>query len=236
MAADGATSDVDIDDRRTELDNRVRAGLAKVGFHGTSEQLVQFYNENVEDYNEMGALVNYQKLGCHALIAALSELVPNKEARILDVAAGTGFAGKELRRFGYSNVDALEPAEKMVDQAKSENIYNNYIIDTVTPDERTDVEDETYDAICIMGSVLKGHVTLECLPELMRIIKKGGVIVFNVAKKYLEGEHADPQFQNGNHVTVFQKYVENGDWLKWDELEAPYRYSENCTIFRIVLA
>ncbi|XP_072024292.1 methyltransferase-like protein 27 [Amphiura filiformis] len=224
---------VDIDARRAELDNKVRNGLAKIGFNGTSEQLTTFYNENAEDYNEMSFLANYDKLGCHALIASLSELVPKKDARILDVAAGSGLAGKELRRFGYSNIDALEPAEKMLDLAKSENIYKNYIIDTVTPDKRTDIEDDTYDALCIMGAVLKGHVTLKCLPELMRITKSGGVIIFNVAEKYLK---SDPQFQNGNHGTVFQKHVENGDWLKWDELEAPYRYSDNCVIFRIVVA
>ena len=31
----------------------------------------------------------------------------------------------------------------------------------------------TYDAVCIMGSVFYGHISLGCLPEMMRIAKPG---------------------------------------------------------------
>ncbi len=50
----------------------------------------------------MSYLAEYDTLGCRALISALAEWVPNKEARILDVAAGSGFAGKEVRLWNKS--------------------------------------------------------------------------------------------------------------------------------------
>ena len=40
--------------RRTELDNKVREGLVKVAYNGTGKELVEFYNENAEDYEEVG--------------------------------------------------------------------------------------------------------------------------------------------------------------------------------------
>ncbi len=61
----------------------------------------------------------------------------------------------------------------------------------------------------------------------------GGVIVFNIADKYLLD---DPEFQDDKHHAVFQKYTESGQWRQWDHFEAPYRHSDGCVIYRIRLA
>ena len=42
------------DKRRAYLDNKIRVGLVNAGKHGTSQDVVKFYNSNGKDYNEVG--------------------------------------------------------------------------------------------------------------------------------------------------------------------------------------
>ena len=44
---------------------------------------------------QMSNMANYNE-GCYALAEALEQLVPNKDARILDVGAGSGQAGRAV--------------------------------------------------------------------------------------------------------------------------------------------
>ncbi|XP_072016235.1 biotin biosynthesis bifunctional protein BioHC-like [Amphiura filiformis] len=173
------------DQRRLDLDQKIRQEILRLGDEGTPEELRDFYNKHVEEYYELSELHQYS-IGCRALIESLAEVVPDRSLRILDIGAGTGYAGKELRRLGYDNIDALDPAEGLLDIAKSQNIYQKYFLSYIFPDKKTIIEDDSYDAACMAGAVVKGHITMDCLPELMRITKKGGVIIFNIGEHYLK--------------------------------------------------
>ncbi|XP_066266157.1 methyltransferase-like protein 27 isoform X1 [Branchiostoma lanceolatum] len=58
-----------------------------------------------------------------------------RKFRILDVAAGTGLAGEELQKIGFTNMDAVDCSQKMLDEAKAKNIYGRLICDFVGPDQ-----------------------------------------------------------------------------------------------------
>ncbi|XP_072019742.1 methyltransferase-like protein 27 [Amphiura filiformis] len=229
-----AEASIDTDKRRPEIVRRVRTGLTEIGRNGTQEQLIKFYNDNADDYKEAIEMVNYDE-GARALVTALAELLPNKDARILDVAAGSGFVGRELRKQGYDNIDALDPAKNMLDLAKAEGLYRNYIVDSINVNRTNSLKDNIYDGLCIGGTVtlMNGHITVECLPELIRITKKGGIIIFNIADHHRKTPEG---FQDDSLAGMFQAFVDNGEWSKWDTFRAPYRDDEDCTIFRIILS
>ena len=63
----------------------------------------------------------------------------NKSNRILDIGAKTGLCGENLKSYGYSNVDGLEPAEKMLEIAKSKSIYTNYFLEGISETEKTSI-------------------------------------------------------------------------------------------------
>ena len=67
--------------------------------------------------------------------------VSDKNSKILDVGAGTGLSADKLKRFGYTNLDSLEPAENMVEIAKKKGCYVNYFVEGLTDNERSSIQD-----------------------------------------------------------------------------------------------
>ena len=48
---------VKMEERGSYLNAKIREGLSEVGKRGTAEQLVDFYDENAEEYNEVSLTV-----------------------------------------------------------------------------------------------------------------------------------------------------------------------------------
>ena len=51
------------------------------------------------------------------------ELRLPREARILDVACGTGIVAEELRPHGYDNIDGLDPVKGYLATAQDKKLY-----------------------------------------------------------------------------------------------------------------
>ena len=98
--------------------------------------------------------------------------------RILDVAAGTGLGGLFLKENGYGNVDALDMSENMLSQARKKNVYQNYYV--MRLGGPLDIPTATFDALIAVGVFTAGHAGPECLDELLRITRPGGVFVFSI--------------------------------------------------------
>ena len=64
-------------------------------------------------------------------------LLSDKNARILDVGAGTGLVGEYLKKRGFCNLDALEPSLGMLEVAKTKNVYKNLHSDRIDAFEPT---------------------------------------------------------------------------------------------------
>ncbi|XP_078589948.1 methyltransferase-like protein 27 isoform X1 [Branchiostoma floridae x Branchiostoma japonicum] len=98
-----------------------------------------------------------------------------KDIRVLDVAAGTGLCGEELSKLDFCNIDALDASQDMLDVAKTKNVYRNFIKEFLGPN-RLGIDDDSYDAVIGSGLFGTGHVKSDCLEQLIRIVKPGGVI------------------------------------------------------------
>ena len=48
------------------------------------------------------------------------------DSKILDFGAGTGLVGVCLSKYGYNNLDALDLSEKMLEEAKKKNVYQEF--------------------------------------------------------------------------------------------------------------
>ncbi|XP_035678400.1 demethylmenaquinone methyltransferase-like [Branchiostoma floridae] len=106
------------------------------------------------------------------------------KVRILDVAAGTGLCGEELVQLGFTDIDAVDGSQDMLNLAERKQIYKRLICDFVGPN-RLDIENDTYDAIACCGSFAPSHLKEDCLPELIRVVKPGGYIVITFREEYL---------------------------------------------------
>ncbi|XP_013397111.1 uncharacterized protein LOC106163937 [Lingula anatina] len=100
----------------------------------------------------------------------------NKDALILDAGAGTGVGGKELQNLGFTNLEALDGCQAMLDIANQRGVYNRTICDLLGPN-RLDVDSGYYDCVVCVGAMAAGNANAGCLPELIRITKSGGYVV-----------------------------------------------------------
>ncbi|CAH1778151.1 unnamed protein product [Owenia fusiformis] len=111
-----------------------------------------------------------------------AELFPEVErprVKVLDIAAGTGTVGQELHKQGFRDIDAVDANQAMLDVAKSKNVYNRLICDFLGPNA-LDIKDYTYDGAVATACFYKSHVTEDCFPELIRIIKPGGLLLMQI--------------------------------------------------------
>ncbi|XP_046542484.1 uncharacterized protein LOC124252856 [Haliotis rubra] len=101
-----------------------------------------------------------------------------QDVYILDAAAGTGLCGDKLGSHGFRKIDALEPSEKMLEEAKKKGIYGRYF-NVMLGENNVDIESDTYDAVTISGlsiMVMK-KLPRKAFEELIRIVKPGGYII-----------------------------------------------------------
>ncbi|XP_045208397.1 methyltransferase-like protein 27 [Mercenaria mercenaria] len=102
---------------------------------------------------------------------------PVGDVRILDVAAGTGLVARELKKFGFRHIDALEPSEAMLKEAKKAHLYINYFVEFIS-ESQTTIAESSYDVVTGSGLFAnEAHVPCEALYEMIRVVKPGGLIV-----------------------------------------------------------
>ncbi|XP_072024788.1 methyltransferase-like protein 27 [Amphiura filiformis] len=215
-----------------ERDQRIRDGLAKIGEEGTAEELIEFYNKNAKEFEETRGLVRSNP-GREHLARAVSRAVSDKSARLLECGAGTGAGAEYVFQQGFTNIDALEPSQGMLDIAKIKNIYKHIYCAAFQSDKQLDIQDDTYDALFFSASFLPGHLGVEHLPEMIRILKPGGVIIFNVADKYLLRAE---EFKDGKLDSALQSFVADGRFESVSTERGPYRVQEDCNIYTIYIA
>lgn len=138
---------------------------------------------------------------------------PNSEVRVMDMGAGTGLLGVELKKKGYTNVDALDLTPKMLDVAKEKGCYTKFICAHITEERTPGLEDGEYDAIISSGVVTAayGHIHAPAFYEMMRVIRDGGVIYFNVRTKEI------PDF-----VKPMKELEDKGLWTKIHEAKVEH--------------
>nr|XP_002121559.1 uncharacterized protein LOC100178168 [Ciona intestinalis]XP_026693698.1 uncharacterized protein LOC100178168 [Ciona intestinalis] len=144
----------------------------------------KFYNSWAKTYDD-----DYKAIPYHAhsmLVNSLSSLISEEQRKsenfhILDLASGTGNCGVTLREHGFScTIDGIEANEAMNVQAVQKNIYRNLTVHIVTPDTRIPAEDCSYDAIISTGGFSRTHIQAECIKDVVRILKVGGLFWFSV--------------------------------------------------------
>nr|XP_004226988.1 uncharacterized protein LOC101242218 isoform X1 [Ciona intestinalis]XP_026693696.1 uncharacterized protein LOC101242218 isoform X1 [Ciona intestinalis] len=146
----------------------------------------KFYTSWVETYDADYSVVDYKP---HARMAStLTASVNDEDKRnekfcVLDIASGTGNCAQTLRNNGFKwTIDGIEGNAAMNEKAKAKNLYRNLKVEYVTPNERMTYDDDSYDVIVSIGGFSRTHIQPECIKEVLRILKPGGLFWFSVRK------------------------------------------------------
>jgi len=107
------------------------------------------------------------------------------QIEVMDIAAGTGLVGKWLFEHGFRSIDAVDACPEMLNVLRQKNVYRNAICSMIVSGEELEVKENSYDAVVVSGGFVKGHMPLYALDEMIRMCKKGGVVVICMRLEYL---------------------------------------------------
>lgn len=157
-----------------------------------------------------------------------TESYPTEErgnVKVLDVGAGTGMVARGLRQQGFCHIDALDPSEDMLALARKDALYENYICEFIT-DKQLPIPPDAYDGLTACGCFGLNHMTSDAIPELVRIVKPGGIIVIVSRASYLD-THTD--FKD-RLLPLMDRFVQEGKWKKLVAEKTGYYYLEHAAI------
>ncbi|KAK8387134.1 hypothetical protein O3P69_018058 [Scylla paramamosain] len=98
---------------------------------------------------------------------------------VLDVGAGTGWLGTCLHKEGFRKIHALEPSEGMRRVLREKGVYTKEFPESLGTGPCS-VPSNTYDVVISSGSFDEGHIPVTGLDELVRVAKKGGLVLIVV--------------------------------------------------------
>ncbi|KAL3187669.1 hypothetical protein MRX96_024705 [Rhipicephalus microplus] len=143
----------------------------------TPKETRAIYNSWAPNYEEDMTMQKYEAPGLMAHFFK-EELQVKKDASILDVGCGTGLLGVQLKNLGYSTMDALDYSEEMMSEAKKKSIYKRHFLEKVAKNNKLTIKDADYDVVTLCGSLMSGHIMPDALPEVARLVKPNGRLVW----------------------------------------------------------
>ncbi|KAJ7371941.1 Methyltransferase domain [Desmophyllum pertusum] len=190
-------------------------------FNATSsdEYVKGIYDECAENYDKIIGEAGYvaHKTCTPIFDQVMRETFNNDptKLRILDAGTGTGIVAKVLQDLGYTNMDALDISQKMLDEAKKLNVHKEFICAPLSAEPIAEIATDQYDALICVGTLTVGHVKPVALDEIVRIVKPGGIIGFTLRKDvYNETVRHD----------IYKETTKFGYREKMDELETTKKW------------
>lgn len=129
----------------------------------------------------------------------------NKNIKILDAGAGTGIIGEMLVKQGYTNVDALDISQKMLDIAIKKNVYKQFICAPLSDVRIEQIQTAEYDVTLCAGTIVYGQAKPLALDECIRHVRPGGLFIFSI-----RADSFDPK--ELGYSTKFEELEKLGKW------------------------
>ena len=105
---------------------------------------------------------------------------------VLDLGAGTGLLGQALSALSVGPVDATDLSPEMLEVARGKRVYRDLFPGNLL--ERLPCPEDAYAGAVSSGTFTNGHVGPEALPELLRVVRPGGLFVLSVnARHFVAG-------------------------------------------------
>ena len=154
----------------------------------------EIYNEWASNYDEYVDSLDYN--GPSNIVSFFKEKVINKNNfSILDFGCGTGKVGEEIRKqLNNKNIhiEGIDISNKMIEIAISKNVYDQNTLIDLTKNNY----DKKYDYILSSGVFLEGHVSINNINKLYKLLNDNGILILTIRKSFKESNKSD-----------FEKYV-----------------------------
>ena len=153
----------------------------------SKENVLDYYIDWTKEGRFNKDMIEWDYQAPQNTVKLFNQHTQNKNIKILDAGCGSGLVGLELQKYDYSNITGADFSQEMLNSIP-QNTYKK--LELIDLNEKLKYEDNFYDAITCVGTFTYGHVKAHALDEMLRIIKKDGLICFTIN----EGIYLEYQF------------------------------------------
>ena len=180
------------------------------------------FHEYAEIYKIKGLYEHlfYERLKCNsptkvseALRYSLSQVQENlSELRVLDLGAGNGMMGEQLRQIGVARLvgtDIIPEAKKATERDRPM-IYDDYYVAdfcNLTEEQREDLQEWSFNCLTTVAALGFGDIPAKAFIEAFNILQSKGWITFNIKETFLD-KRDETGFSIAIRELIFSEYLD----------------------------
>jgi SAM-dependent methyltransferase len=134
------------------------------------------------------------------------------ELRVLDLGAGNGIVGEELKKHGVSRLVGVDiiPEARDATERDRPGVYDSYYVmdlSAVTTDEREELNSWSLDCLISVAALGFGDVAPRAFVEAFNLISKHGWVAFNIKDTFLDRSDTSG-FSTLIRELIFSEYLD----------------------------
>ena len=185
----------------------------------SKDKVLKYYDDWTKNAQFNQDMIEWEYTAPVNTVQLLDKYIHDKNIKILDAGCGSGLAGIELKKRGFTNIYGVDFSKSML-KLIPKNIYQT--VELIDLNEPLKYDDNDFGAIICVGTFTYGHVKAHALNEFIRVTNKNGYICFTIN----EGIYTEYKFdkkinelsknKSWNVLKLFKSsYIVNKDVDAW---------------------
>ena len=176
------------------------------------------------DYDELKCDSPRVVCSCLAEVLEAANVDPD-DLRVLDVGAGNGIVGEELRSIGVDCIVGVDIIQEAAEAAERDRpgVYEDYkVLDftALSKDDQRDLRERSFNCLLTVAALGFGDVPPGAFTAAFNLVEDGGYVAFNIKEDFID--HADETGFSG----LIRRALEDGTL----EMKRQRRYRHRMSI------
>jgi len=143
----------------------------------SKDKVLKYYDDWTKNAQFNQDMIDWKYTAPVNTVQLLDKYIHDKNIKILDAGCGSGLAGIELKKRGFTNIYGVDFSQSMLNLIPN-NIYQT--VELIDLNEPLKYDDNDFGAIICVGTFTYGHVKAHALDEFIRVTNKNGYICFTI--------------------------------------------------------
>ena len=143
----------------------------------SKDKVLKYYDDWTKNAQFNQDMIDWEYTAPVNTVQLIDKYIHDKNIKILDAGCGSGLAGIELKKRGYTNIHGVDFSKSMLNLIPN-NIYQT--VELIDLNKPLKYNDNDFGAIICVGTFTYGHVKAHALNEFLRVTNKNGYICFTI--------------------------------------------------------